>query len=377
MFDNLLAKGFTIFAQVMVKIQPIWDKFKLLICFVLGIIIGWFLLGWGLFPVSWVNATPGHLREDYRSAYLAYVADDFFKTGDVILVRNRLGLDLPKSKNIPWLAEGETLQNDVDVAIERASSVNDIYRINEHLQALDGFNRVLPQIMQEPVEIIDDGTAEQPTLLQAVLPILGFLLVVALVLTAVWYLLIGRHRQQPPAEPVIGDTVAGPQNYATSVAEGISLVAEEIPVKSFSTPYVLGDDYFDPSFSIEIGPDFLGECGIGISETLGAGDPKKVTAFEAWLFDKSDIRTITTILASEYAFSDPDLRSKLEPKGEVTLMHPGEIIILETTSLRVVARITELEYAQGSNLPANSFVQKVNFELQAWVKQTPQSADLA
>lgn len=377
MFDNLLAKGFTIFAQVMVKIQPIWDKFKLLICFVLGIIIGWFLLGWGLFPVSWVNATPGHLREDYRSAYLAYVADDFFKTGDVILVRNRLGLDLPKSKNIPWLAEGETLQNDVDVAIERASSVNDIYRINEHLQALDGFNRVLPQIMQEPVEIIDDGTAEQPTLLQAVLPILGFLLVVALVLTAVWYLLIGRHRQQPPAEPVIGDTVARPQNYATSVAEGISLVAEEIPVKSFSTPYVLGDDYFDPSFSIEIGPDFLGECGIGISETLGAGDPKKVTAFEAWLFDKSDIRTITTILASEYAFSDPDLRSKLEPKGEVTLMHPGEIIILETTSLRVVARITELEYAQGSNLPANSFVQKVNFELQAWVKQTPQSADLA
>ena len=52
-------------------------------------------------------------------------------------------------------------------------------------------------------------------------------------------------------------------------------------------------------------------------------------------------------------------------------MHPGEVIVLETTSLRVVARITELEYAQGSNLPANSFVQKVNFELQAWVKQTP------
>jgi hypothetical protein len=71
MFENLLAKVFTIFAQVMVKIQPIWDRFKLLICFVLGLIIGWFLLGWGLFPVSWVNATPGHLREDYRSAYLA------------------------------------------------------------------------------------------------------------------------------------------------------------------------------------------------------------------------------------------------------------------------------------------------------------------
>jgi hypothetical protein len=374
MFENLLAKVFTIFAQVMVKIQPIWDRFKLLICFVLGIIIGWFLLGWGLFPVSWVNATPGHLREDYRSAYLAYVAEDFFKTGDVNLVRSRLGLDLPKSKNIPWLADPDTLQNDVNTAIERANSSDDVYRISEYLQALDGFNRVLPQIQQEPVDIGDGETEASSNLLQAILPIVGFLVVVVLVLVAVWYLMIGRHRQPQTVEPATSNTMAVPQSYATSVAEGVSMVSEEIPVKSFSTPYVLGDDYFDPSFSIEIGQDFLGECGIGISETLGAGDPKKVTAFEAWLFDKSDIRTITTILASEYAFSDPDLRSKLEPKGDVTLMHPGEVIILETTSLRVVARITELEYAQGSNLPANSFVQKVNFELQAWVKQTPQSS---
>jgi hypothetical protein len=297
----------------------------------------------------------------------------------VFLTRSRLGLDLPKSSKIPWLAAESALQNDLDLALERANTVNDIYRISEHAQALDSMRRVLPQIMQEPVEIIDDGTTEQTNWLAAVLPILGFLLVVILVVAAVWYLLIGRNRQVPSAEPEIGDThtAVAPSTFATSVAEGVSLVAEETPVKSFSTPYVLGDDYFDPSFSIEIGPDFLGECGIGISETLGAGDPKKVTAFEAWLFDKSDIRTITTILASEYAFGDPDLRSKLEPKGDVTLMHPGEVIVLETTSLRVVARITELEYAQGGNLPANSFVQKVNFELQAWVKQIPQSEETA
>ena len=371
MFGNLLAKAFTIFAQVMVKIQPIWDKFKLLICFILGIIIGWFLLGWGIFPISWVNATPGHLREDYRSAYLAYVAEDFYKTGDVILVRSRLGLDLPKSRSIPWLADSDTLQNDIDLAIERANTVNDVYRINEHVQALDGLSRVLPQVMQEPVEIGGEATTEEPGILKSFLPIFGFVLVVALVLLAVWYLLINKGRKQPASPERLKDSGTDLQDLTDPALATMGLVTEDTPVKSFSTPYVLGDDYFDPSFSIEIGPDFLGECGIGISEALGAGDPKKVTAFEAWLFDKSDIRTITTILASEYAFSDPDLRSKLEPKGEVTLMHPGEVIVLETTSLRVVARITELEYAQGSNLPANSFVQKVNFELQAWVKQTP------
>jgi hypothetical protein len=51
MFDNLLAKGFTIFAQVMVKIQPIWDRYKVLIGLVVGLLIGWFLLGWALFPI--------------------------------------------------------------------------------------------------------------------------------------------------------------------------------------------------------------------------------------------------------------------------------------------------------------------------------------
>ena len=54
-------------------------------------------------------------------------------------------------------------------------------------------------------------------------------------------------------------------------------------------------------------------------------------------------------------------------------LEAGMEIALETTALRIKARITELEYAQG-NLPANSFFQKVTFELQAWVKQVEQDA---
>jgi hypothetical protein len=44
-----------------------------------------------------------------------------------------------------------------------------------------------------------------------------------------------------------------------------------------------------------------GECGVGISETIGVGDPKKVTAFEVWLFDKNDIQTVTKVLMSAHA----------------------------------------------------------------------------
>ena len=62
---------------------------------------------------------------------------------------------------------------------------------------------------------------------------------------------------------------------------------------------------FDDSFSIDSpAGEFLGECGVGISETIGVGEPKKVTAFEVWLFDKNDIQTVTTVLMCKNAFED-------------------------------------------------------------------------
>jgi hypothetical protein len=39
--------------------------------------------------------------------------------------------------------------------------------------------------------------------------------------------------------------------------------------------------------------EFMGEYGVGVSEAIGVGEPKKVTALEIWLFDKNDIKTAT------------------------------------------------------------------------------------
>jgi len=374
MFDTLLAKGFTIFAQVMVKFQPIWDKYKALICLVAGILIGWFVIGWGIAPVEWTNATPGHLREDYKSAYLAYASQEFYSTGDLSLLQGRLGLDLPKSKLIPWLAEEGLLQEDIATAITKAPD----YRLNSYTSALNGIQQIVLQEQGLPIpeevpeaETGAEESATGATPLAKLLRIGAIGAVALLVLGAAgvaWYLLVGRRSTSSDQGPA---TATAPDVAAAE--PGLAVTGADLPVKSFNSPYVLGDDYFDPSFSIEIGSDFMGECGIGISETIGAGDPKKVTAFEAWLFDKSDIRTVTKVLASQYAYSDPDLRAKLEPKGDIVLLSPGQEIVLETSALRVKARIKELEYAQGASLPPTSFVQKVSFEVQAWVKQGDES----
>jgi hypothetical protein len=143
---------------------------------------------------------------------------------------------------------------------------------------------------------------------------------------------------------------------------------EGAPQAQFVTTYTLGDDHYDPSFSIELETgEFMGECGVGISENIGVGEPNKTTAFEVWLFDKNDIRTVTKVLMSEYAFHDEALHAKLAPKGDPVLAAVGDDIMLETKKLRVRARILDAEYGTG-NLPPNSFFAKLNIDLAAWVK---------
>lgn len=165
--------------------------------------------------------------------------------------------------------------------------------------------------------------------------------------------------------------VAGPRAGAGErlvPAEKVSWGAEGPPAAQFPTTYSLGDDHYDPSFSIELeNGEFMGECGVGVSETIGVGAPNKVTAFEVWLFDKSDIRTVTKVLMSDYAFHDEALRTKLAPKGEPMLAEVGADVVLETKTLRVRARVVEVEYGVG-NLPQNSFFQRLTVDLAAWVK---------
>ncbi len=138
----------------------------------------------------------------------------------------------------------------------------------------------------------------------------------------------------------------------------------------FVATYALGNDNYDTSFSLETPrQEFLGECGMGISETIGEGKPDKVTAFDLWLFDKADVRTVTQILMSEYAYSDHSLRAKLSAKGQLVMAEKGKTIELETESLRLKAQVVELVYASNPNYPPNSHFQKLVVEILPALKE--------
>src|SRR5579859_6138322 len=149
------------------------------------------------------------------------------------------------------------------------------------------------------------------------------------------------------------------------------------PVGQYMSTYILGDDLYDDSFSIETASgEFLGETGAGISKTIGVGDPKKVTAVEVWVFDKNDIRTVTKVLMSEHAFNDEGIKAELAPKGEAVLVKAGTIVLLETQTLTVQGRVVDLAYGTGA-LPPNSFFDRITVEISAWPKKAPAGAPAA
>jgi hypothetical protein len=140
------------------------------------------------------------------------------------------------------------------------------------------------------------------------------------------------------------------------------------PLERFVTTYALGDDLYEDSFTINSpGGDFLGECGVGISEPVGVGEPKKVTAMEVWLFDRKPSRTSTTVLMSEYAHRKEDVRTTLAPRGTPVLAVPGADFWMETPGLQLRVVIRELVYGAGP-LPQNSYFERLTLQLEVWAK---------
>ena len=203
------------------------------------------------------------------------------------------------------------------------------------------------------------------------LPCLVFL-VVLLVLVVGW---IGARTLSKPKLAEEAPAPAARFQPAAPTADEWESV-QQPPFGRYVTTYRLGEDTYDESFSIDTPMgEFLGECGVGISETIGATEPDKVTAFEVWLFDKSDIRTVTKVLMSEYAFQDEAMRAKLASKGEAVLSQPNSPFSLQTSGLEVRVNVTELEY--GEEDPAlSSYFSKLTVELEAMARPAASDASM-
>jgi len=58
--------------------------------FVLGLFLGWLVIGWWLWPVEWSEADPWQLSAEGQRAYVAAVAEGYLLTGDMVVMQERL-----------------------------------------------------------------------------------------------------------------------------------------------------------------------------------------------------------------------------------------------------------------------------------------------
>jgi len=311
--------------------------------FVVGLLIGLVVLGWGLWPVQWTSADPSSLRPDLQEDYLRMTIDSFVNYPDNELAIQRYqALDAAGPAVLERVKAGYPDQN-----------------------AILNFSKVVQ--VTTPTETISPSNGQAPAKpgsLTRTLIIGGAIILFAILGFAIFKYLIPLFRHSTT------------ESLPTRARENPNLVAmtdysaqgEDQPIAQFMTTYVLGDDLFDDSFSIDSpSGEFLGECGIGISETIGVGEPKKVTAFEVWLFDKNDIQTVTKVLMSTRAFNDVATFQRLQAKGEPFMVERGKRVVLETAALQLVATASEMEYGQGA-LPEDSYFERLTLEIAVWPK---------
>ena len=321
---------------------------------IVGLFIGLVVLGWGVWPVHWTNADPSSLRPDLQDDYLRMTIDSFVKNpvNELAIQRyQELGADGPAV--LDRIRAGYPDQN----AILNFVSV-------VHATLPTATTTATPKATATP------GSGPAPAksgALTSILIIVGAIILFAILGFAVFKYLIPHFRH------TTSDSPANRARDITSqaVMTDYSASGTEQPIAQFMTTYVLGDDLFDDSFSIDSpSGEFLGECGIGISEIIGVGEPKKVTAFEVWLFDKNDIQTVTKVLMSSHAFNDVATFQRLQAKGEPFLVERGKQVVLETAALQLVATASDMEYGQGA-LPEDSYFERLTLEIAVWPKPIP------
>ncbi|MBN1316319.1 MAG: hypothetical protein JXA42_12650 [Anaerolineales bacterium] len=322
---------------------------------VVGILIGWLAIGWGIWPLEWKDANAALLRDDFKQDYVKMTASLYSYT-------------LDKDAAIERMREWPDAEIYVcQMANNAADGIEEQNLINLVKAIAPGYS-----CTEEKTEAADEEQGGN-NLIGQILMLCG-IAVVALGLVAGVFFFLSR-QQKTPALSTRLDLEDEKEPPTPPTATTVAAPSRTIPLAQFPTEFNIGHDTYDDSFSIETATgEFLGECGVGISESIGVDEPKKVTAFEVWLFDKNDIRTVTKVIMSDHAYHDDALRAKLAPKGEAVLAIQDETIVLETASLIINARIVEMEYGSDETAP-DSFFERLVVELAAWAKEAGELPD--
>ncbi len=372
----------------------------LIIGVVLGLVIGLaigLVWAWLVQPAYYAGgAYPSELSDFYQHTYVQSVAEAYMTTRDVGVAAERLSpfnaadkVRLLAQVNKKFITDGRaaeaTLTGELTGSLLQQEnwSSDDVNRGLTDAGATGDFAKKLGLAAGTPsnpaqAQQVSPPPGSTPTLAptptspgSGTLPPpngggfnLGrMLLILLFIILAIALIVVLFNRlRKPCARRATAPPIDMPEYPAVEeVPEGL------VQLGQWTDSFALGNDNYETSFSIENADQrFVGECGIGILEGFASGSPKRVLAFDVWLFDKTDIRTISVPVMSEYAFNDDVLRSKLPRLAVPVMTEEGKTFDLETSAILVKARILELDYGDGP--PDNSYFASLRVRLTAYLK---------
>ena len=350
-----------------IVLEPSMPSRQTILIVVLAFVVG-LLWAYMISPTIYYDGDPSQLEQGWQNEWVRLLADRY----QAVASNSSPGAEFEQSM------------------INLLSAVDDPLGIVDSQGIGDaGFRQ-----LAEQAQPVSKSPPPRPSLMGNLSPFLVgsiVLIVVSVIIALVGRLLIYPNLIEPVVLRMRGGVAASDESTLRTIDAMRAARAAEAKAKESAAPvdaelgepvvrkmsvYLKGRGQYDDSFEIEDSNDmFLGECGAAIAETIGEGDPAKVTAVEVWLFDKEDfVRTMTGVFATEHAYNDPAIRSKLETKGDITLMRPGAEILLETNTLRMKATVVDMAYGEGP-LPPNSFLENSTIEVAVWKKaSTPATA---
>jgi hypothetical protein len=368
---------------------------SLLIGALIGIIFGC-VIGAGLVglyirqnpPVYSGGAYPNELTQNYQDHYLAMVIDSYVvnRQADVATERLKTFDDATQIRTLGrwsaiYVAGGRAAEaqavNELAAAMNQSQgwSPETISAVVGQLatefkddsakaQAINTYAAALGQVpAAEPPEAQPEQAAEPEAAPAPAAPSGGILrwqtgllcclgLILILLIAFVLYRRLARSRG--PAKPETVWEGEGPP-----------------PIKSWSATYVIGQDNYDEQINIETPEGLLaGGVGVGISEAVSnaiipGSSPKQVTAFDVWVFDKTDITNYAKVVMSEQAYGDASNQAAIEAdaQAEAILAEVGKDFSIDTTAMRVEAKIEALEYGGGDTAYFDKLVVKMDIFL--------------
>ncbi len=365
------------------KTRPRW--FWPLIAFLIGLLVGWLVIGWALWPVTWKNTLPQDLRAAERDQYLTMVAESLANSGDGALAQQRLQA---------W--PREELAADLKRLQERLVSENSAQAAQ--VQTLDstlGIELIPEQPAAEPQPASRGfSLTSEPwrTVCAAVFWVILVLIGVALI---AWFYSRWRRTRVAEQGPVLGGIrprgvadreeirleegaapVAGasaqslarssaggaresyyleegeepplaPTRPSTAAppARGLYAPGELVKVGDFRAVFQMGEPDYEEAFTISDSTGaYVGECGMALESPIGQARDQ-AAALQVWLYDRSDPDTKVIVLMGEGSYRDTALRAELAGEHDAIAVRPGAEFELESYNLVLRGTVERLEYA--------------------------------